>query len=247
MQDADLTGRVALVTGAAHRLGRAIAIRLHAAGADVAIHYHTSEAEAQALAEELNVQGPGTARTFGGALDDPETLAPLVEAVVADLGRLDILVNNASRFEPTPLGETDAATWDAVLDTNLRAPFLLTQAAREYLTADGGAVINLADIHGERPLAGHTAYSVSKAALTMLTQSLAKELGPAVRVNAVAPGVALWPEDGLTEAEKEAMLQRSVMGQPSGAEPVAKAVHYLATADYITGQVLGVEGGRLLY
>lgn len=248
MSDGDLTGRVALVTGAAHRLGAATARRLHAAGADVAIHYHRSRAEAEALAEELEAQGEGRARAFGCALEETADLGPLVDSVAAALGGLDILVNNAARFYPTPVTEVTEAQWDELMATNLKAPFFLAQAGFDHLRArGGGCIINLADVYAERPLAHHPVYSVSKAGVTMLTRTLAKEMGPDVRVNAVAPGAALWPETGLSEQDKERVLRQTALGRPSGAGPIAEAVHFLATADYITGQILGIEGGRLLY
>ncbi|MFP4560869.1 MAG: SDR family oxidoreductase, partial [Thiohalorhabdus sp.] len=220
---------------------------LHAAGADVAIHYHTSRAEAEALAEELEARGPARARAFGCALEDTANLGPLVDSVAAAFGGLDILVNNAARFYSTPLREASEAAWDDLLGTNLKAPFILAQAAQEYLEVRGGAIINLADVYAERPLEHHPVYSVSKAGLVMLTRALAKEMGPRVRVNAVAPGAALWPESGKSEHDKEALLRHTALGRSSGPEPVAEAVHFLARADYITGQVLGIEGGRLLY
>jgi len=241
MTDGDLQGRVALVTGAAHRIGAAIARRLHAEGADLAIHYHTSAADAGALAEELEAQGGAEARIFGCRLDETDNLAPLVDSVVA------ILVNNAARFYAAPVGEATTDQWRDLVDTNLKAPFFLAQAAQEHLAQRQGCIVNLADVHGQRPLAEHPIYSTSKAGLIMLTRALAKDLGPGIRVNAVAPGAALWPETGRSPEHKEAVLQASVLGRPSGGAPVADAVHYLATADYVTGQVLGVEGGRLLY
>ncbi|KPV41038.1 pteridine reductase [Thiohalorhabdus denitrificans] len=247
MADGNLADHVALVTGAAHRLGRATARQLHAAGADVAIHYHTSRAEAEALAEELEARGPARARAFGCALEDTANLAPLVESVAAAFGGLDILVNNAARFYPTPLREASEAAWDDLLGTNLKAPFFLAQAAQEYLEERGGAIISLADVYAERPLEHHAVYSISKAGLVMLTRALAKEMGPRVRVNAVAPGAALWPESGKSEQDKEAILRHTALARASGPEPIAEAVHFLARADYITGQVLGIEGGRLLY
>ncbi len=247
MPDGDLQGRVALVTGAAHRIGAAIARRLHAEGADLAIHYHTSAADAETLAEELKAQGGAGARVFGCRLDETDNLAPLVESVAATFGGLDILVNNAARFYATPLGEATTDQWRDLVDTNLKAPLFLAQAAQEHLAERQGCIVNLADIHGQRPLAEHPIYSTSKAGIIMLTQALAKDMGPAVRVNAVAPGAALWPETGTSPEHKEAVLQASVLGRRSGGAPVADAVHYLATADYVTGQVLGVEGGRLLY
>lgn len=247
MPDGDLTGRVALITGAAHRLGAATARRLHAAGADVAIHYHRSGTEAEALAEELEAQGSGRARAFGCALEETANLGPLVDSVAAALGGLDILVNNAARFYPTPVAEATEAQWDDLMATNLKAPFFLAQSAFDHLRDRGGCIVNLADVYAERPLAHHPVYSVSKAGMAMLTRALAKEMGPEVRVNAVAPGAALWPESGLSEQDRELLLRHTALGRPSGAGPVAEAVHFLATADYITGQILGIEGGRLLY
>ena len=243
----DLSGHVALVTGAAHRLGQAIARRLHHAGADVAIHYHTSEPEARALAEELTATGPAGAQAFGCALEDPDSHAPLVASVTEAFGGLDLLVNNAARFYPTPVAEVSEAQWDDLMGTNLKAPFFLAQAAAEPLAERGGCIINLADVYAERPLAHHPVYSISKAGVAMLTRTLAKELGPAVRVNAIAPGAALWPETGLSEQDKEVVLRQTALGRPSGPGPIAEAVHFLAGADYITGQIVGVEGGRLLY
>jgi pteridine reductase len=243
----DLSGRVALVTGAAHRLGAATARQLHAAGADVAVHYHRSRTEAEALAEELTAKGPGRARAFGCALEETANLGPLVESVASALGGLDILVNNAARFYPTPVAEVSEAQWDDLMDTNLKAPFFLAQTATDYLAERAGCIVNLADVYAERPLAHHPVYSISKAGVAMLTRTLAKELGPAVRVNAIAPGAALWPETGLSEQDKEVVLRQTALGRPSGPGPIAEAVHFLAGADYITGQVLGIEGGRLLY
>ncbi len=247
MTDTELEGRIVLITGGAQRLGAATARRLHAAGAEIAIHYHTSQTDAEALAEELEAQGLGRARVFGCALDETVNLGPLVESVAATFGGLDILVNNAARFFSTVLRETTEDQWRELMDTNLRAPFFLAQAAQEYLRQKGGCIINLADIYGQRPLADHAVYSVSKAGLIMLTQALAKDLGPEIRVNAVAPGGALWPKEGVTEEHKEVVLQSSALRRLSGSEPVADAIRYLVTADYITGQVLSVEGGRLLY
>jgi len=247
MSDGDLTGRVALVTGAAHRLGAATARQLHAAGADVAIHYHRSQVEAEALAEELEAKEHGRARAFGCALEETADLGPLVDSVAAAMGGLDILVNNAARFYPTPLSEVTEAQWDDLMATNLKAPFFLAQAAFDHLRERNGCIINLADVYAERPLAHHPVYSVSKAGMAMLTRTLAKEMGPDVRVNAVAPGAALWPETGLSEQDKELVLRHTALGRPSGPGPIAEAVHFLATADYITGQILGIEGGRLLY
>ncbi len=243
----DLTGQTALVTGAAHRVGQAIVRQLHAAGADVAIHFHTSRTAAQTLAAELEASGPARAQAFGCALDTLDNLEGLVEAVVSAFGRLDILVNNAARFYPTPLGEATEAAWEDLMGSNLKAPFFLAQSASEHLRSGHGCIVNLGDIYADRPLARHPIYSISKAGVSMLTYTLAKELSPEVRVNGVAPGIALWPQEGLNNPEKEALLHRTALRRVGGAEGIAEAVHFLITADYITGQVFRIDGGRLLY
>ena len=241
------TQPVILVTGGARRIGAAIARRLHAAGCAVAIHYRSSADEAEALAQEFNAVRANSAHTFRGALESDDTPAALVDAVLAHFGQLDGLVNNASAFYPTPIGETTAAHWDDLFAANARAPFFLAQAATPALRAAHGAVVNIVDIYAERPLAGHVVYSMAKAALVMLTQALAKDLAPDVRVNAVAPGAILWPASGKPEEAAEALIAKTPLARKGEPDDVAEAVRWLLLdAHYTTGQVIRVDGGRAL-
>ena len=237
----------ALVTGAARRIGAAIARCLHAAGYDLVLHCHASVSEAHALAVELESTRPGSVRVHAADLADVAALPALVAACTDAYGRLDALVNNASGFFATPLAEATPAQWDALFAANARAPFFLAQAAAPHLRAAQGAIVNLVDIHGERPLRGHAAYGASKAALAFLTRALALELAPEVRVNAIAPGAILWPEDGKDEAAKAALLARTPLGRTGTPEEIAGAALWLLRdAGYTTGQVLRLDGGRLL-
>lgn len=238
---------VALITGAAKRVGASIARRLHGAGYDLALHHRQSADEMAALAEDLESARPGSVLVLQAELADSDAPARLVDATLARFGRLDALVNNASAFRPTPVGKTTSDDWDTLFASNARAPFFLCQAAAPALRATGGAIVNLADIYGERPLKNHTIYCMAKAALIMLTMSLAKELGPEVRVNAVAPGAVLWPEEGKAEHEKAAMLAATALGRAGDPGDVAEAVRWLLQdARYSTGQVVRVDGGRSL-
>ncbi len=238
---------VALVTGAAHRVGAAIVRHLHATGYRVLIHYRRSAAPAQALAEELEGLRPGSARTLAAELLDTAALPGLVERARAAWGRLDALVNNASVFYPTPLGAIEERHWEELLGTNLKAPLFLAQAAAPELRRRRGAIVNIVDIHAERPLKGHPVYSVAKAGLAMLTRSLARELGPEVRVNGVAPGAILWPEQGLDEAQRREIVARTALKRRGEPADVARAVLFLLRdAPYVTGQILAVDGGRSL-
>ncbi|WP_295363024.1 pteridine reductase [Arenimonas sp.] len=238
---------VALVTGAAKRVGAEIARRLHAAGYDLALHHRRSGAEMATLAAALEAARPGSVLVLQAELSDPAAPEALVQATLARFGRLDALVNNASAFLPTPVGTATQADWDELFASNARAPFFLSQAAAPALRAAGGAIVNLGDIYGERPLARHPVYCMAKAALLMMTQSLAKELGPEVRVNAVAPGAVMWPEEGKPEHEKAAMLASTALKRAGEAGDVAEAVRWLLLdARYTTGQVVRVDGGRAL-
>lgn len=238
---------VALVTGAAKRVGAEIARRLHAAGYDLALHHRRSGAEMATLAAGLEAARPGSVLVLQAELSDPAAPEALVQATLARFGRLDALVNNASAFRPTPVGKATQADWDELFASNARAPFFLSQAAAPALRAAGGAIVNLGDIYGERPLARHPVYCMAKAALLMMTQSLAKELGPEVRVNAVAPGAVMWPEEGKPEHEKAAMLASTALKRAGEAGDVAEAVRWLLMdARYTTGQVVRVDGGRAL-
>jgi pteridine reductase len=243
-----LDGKVALVTGAPRRIGAAIVRRLHAAGAAVLIHYRGSEAQAAQLEDSLNAQRAGSAARVKADLLAPVAPRALVEGVLARFGRLDILVNNASSFYPTPVGKIEARHWEEIVGSNLRAPLFLSQEAAPHLAKESGAIVNVADIHAERPLKGYPVYSVAKAGLVALTRSLALELAPAVRVNAVAPGAIAWPEDGQFEPpERGRILATTPLARMGSMEEVAEAVHFLATAPFVTGQVLAVDGGRSIF
>ena len=236
---------VALVTGAARRIGAAVARTLHRRGLDVAVHYRTSCDDAQALARSLDRDRPGTAATFGCDLLDPGAPQALVSDVVARFGSLEVLVNNASSFYPTPVDTASEAEWDDLVGTNLKAPFFVSKAAAPFLAARRGAIVNLADIHGRNPVAGYPAYCSAKAGLIMLTRALALELAPEVRVNAVAPGIALWPVGDNDSEAHERAIQLVPLRRDGSAEEVADAVTWLALdATYTTGEVLAIDGGR---
>lgn len=243
--DAGTRWGVALVTGAARRIGAAVARALHRRGLSVAVHYRRSRDEAEALARALDRERPGAAATFGSDLLGPGAPERLVSDVVSRFGALDVLVNNASSFYPTPLGTTTEAEWDDVVGTNLKAPFFATRAAAPFLAAGRGSVVNLADVHGRNPVTGYPVYCSAKAGLIMLTRALALELGPEVRVNAVAPGIALWPEDDRDAQAHARAVQQVPLRRAGSAEEVADAVTWLALdASYTTGEVLAVDGGR---
>lgn len=238
---------VALITGAAKRVGAVIARHLHAAGFDLALHHRSSGAEMTALVADLEAARPGSTLVLQAELGDAGALPGLVASCEARFGRLDALVNNASAFYPTPIGEATPDDWDQLFAANARAPFFLVQAAAPLLRQANGAIVNLADIYGERPLATHTIYCMAKAALLMMTRSLARELGPEVRVNAVAPGAVMWPEEGKAEHEKQAMLASTALRRAGEPGDVAEAVRWLIQdARYTTGEVIRVDGGRAL-
>jgi pteridine reductase len=238
---------VILVTGAARRVGAEIARTLHAAGACVAIHYRASAAEADRLAAELNAVRAGSAAAFAADLLDIDALPRLIEAVAARFGRLDALVNNASSFYATKVGAVDTAAWDDLIGSNLKAPLFLSQAAAPHLEASGGCIVNITDIHAERPLKGYPLYCAAKAGLLGLTRALALELGPRVRVNAVAPGPIEWPQgthDFPPEA-RTAIIAHTLLKRVGSPADIAQAVKFLIfDAPYVTGQVINVDGGR---
>jgi pteridine reductase len=241
-----LIGKTVLVTGAARRVGRSIARELHAAGANVVVHFRSAGEDARALVEELNAIRPGSAACEWADLLDVDALTGLVAVSVERFGGLDGLINNASSFFPTPLGKIDGVAWDDLIGSNLKAPLFLTQAAAPYLKAAHGAVVNITDIHAERPLAGYPVYCAAKAGLLGLTRALAVELAPEVRVNAVAPGPILWPEDGAFDGRTRDQIVSHTLLKRSGApQDIARAVRYLLQdASYVTGQVINVDGGR---
>jgi pteridine reductase len=241
-----LAGQAVLVTGAARRIGAAIARAFHAAGATVAVHCHRSAKEGAALVASLNAARPKSAEMFRGDLALPDTWTALPASVIRSFGRLDVLVNNASTFYPTPVGEITPAQFDDLITTNFRAPLFLAQSAAPELRRRQGLILNIADIHGLRPLARHAVYSAAKAALVMLTRSLARELGPEIRVNAIAPGPVLWPENGVDEEMRRGIIARTALKRAGSPDDVAKtALFFAADAPYVTGEVLAVDGGRL--
>jgi pteridine reductase len=241
----DLTGRVALITGAARRIGAAIVRGLHAEGANVVIHCHRSAREAELLRDELNRTRAGSALAWSADLLDLTAMPALVEGAVVAFGRLDLLINNASTFYPTPLGQISAAQWDDLIGSNLRAPLFLSQAAAPHLRRTNGLIVNMIDIHAQRPLPQHPVYSTAKAGLAMLTRALARELGPDVRVNGIAPGPILWPEAGVDSQLKEEIVAKTLLKRSGAPEDIVRAVLFLAKdAPYVTGQILAVDGGR---
>ncbi len=235
----------ALVTGAGRRLGAAVARHLHAAGFNVAIHYQRAASEATALARELASVRAGSAAAFAADLRDENAPAALVAAVARGFGGLEVLVNNAAVFRPTALSTVTGADWDEIMGVNLRAPFFLGVAAAPLLAACEGCIVNLVDIYAERPKPDHSVYCAAKAGLVGLTRALARDLAPRVRVNAVAPGAILWPEDSDPAAER-ALIARTPLARQGEAADVADAVRYLVGARYVTGQVIAVDGGRSL-
>jgi pteridine reductase len=245
MSNNTLTGKVALITGGAHRIGAAIARHLHAEGVNLVIHYRNSKESAHALQEELQSARPSSVVLVAGDLLNNGVLHNLVHETLSAFGRLDVLINNASTFYPTPIGEATDRDWDDLVGTNLKAPFFLSQAAATALTTNGGCIVNIADIYGDRPLKNHTIYSMAKAGLIMLTKSLARELGPEVRVNAIAPGVILWPEKELDDMAKRRIINTTPLKRSGAPGDIARTVLFLVRdADFITGQVLAVDGGR---
>jgi pteridine reductase len=240
-----LDGQWALVTGAAKRIGAVIASTLHEAGANVAIHYHRSAEEAGLLAAKLNAARPGSAFTTSADVRDIAALERMGKDVVARTGRLDVLVNNASNFYPTPLGTVTPEQWHDLVGSNLKAPLFLSQALLPALKAARGVIINIVDVHSQRPLRDHPVYGAAKAGLAMLTRSLAKDLGPHIRVNGVSPGAILWPDEGMSEALRAGIIKQTALKRSGEPEDIANTVLFLVRdAPYITGQIIAVDGGR---
>ncbi|EIJ43702.1 dehydrogenase of unknown specificity [Beggiatoa alba B18LD] len=247
MQDMQLTDKVALITGAARRIGAVTARQLHAQGMKLALHYRESEADAHALQAELNAIRADSVLLLQADLAHVAKLTRMVQQAAEYFGRLDVLINNASSFYPTPIGQTTEAQWDDLFNSNLKAPFFLAQAATPYLSAVNGCIVNMVDIHAERPLKNHPVYSTAKAGLIMLTKSLAKELGASIRVNGVAPGAILWPEKDMDEVTKQRLVSALALKRHGEPLDIAKTILFLIRdAGYITGQIIAVDGGRTL-
>jgi pteridine reductase len=240
-----LDGQAVLITGGARRVGAAMARALHGAGANVLVHYRSSAAAAANLAAELNAERPGSAAVQAADLLDIDTGPRLVAAALAAFGRLDVLINNASSFYPTPVGSITPAQWDDLLGSNLKAPLFLSQAATPALRERHGLIINMLDIHALRPLKAHPVYCAAKAGLAMLTRSLARELGPEIRVNGIAPGPVMWPEADLDESLKREIIGKTALGRSGTPQDIARtALFLMRDAPYITGQIIAVDGGR---
>ncbi|WP_369408797.1 pteridine reductase [endosymbiont of Lamellibrachia barhami] len=242
-----LSGRCALITGGAHRIGAQIARTLHREGMNLVLHYRNSIQAAERLKAELETKRPGSVALAQADLHETADLPLLIEVAKTLFGRLDLLVNNASSFYPTPLETATETDWDDLIGSNLKAPFFLSRAAAPLLKVSDGCIVNLVDIHAERPLKAHPIYSIAKAGNAMLVKSLARELGPEIRVNGIAPGAILWPEQGLDAEEKELILNRTALKRPGSPEDIAQTLLFLVRdARYITGQIIPVDGGRTL-
>lgn len=239
--------KVALITGAVKRIGATISRTLHKEGYNLVLHYRHSSEEASELMTELNQQRPDSAISVQADLNDMDALQPLVDSTLSEWGGIDLLINNASSFYPTPLDTSTQGQWDELINSNLRAPYFLCCKLAESLKERNGCIINLIDIHAQRGLPGHPIYSIAKAGLQMMTLSLAKELAPSVRVNGVSPGPILWPEATISNEQKGAILEQTLLGKTGTPEDLAEAVLYLSAARFITGQVLCVDGGKSLY
>ncbi len=245
MSEQTLNDKVILVTGAARRIGAAIVTCLHENGARVAIHYRGSADDAENFAAKLNNLRADSAAIFQADLLNIEAINSLVDTVVAWGGRLDGLVNNASGFYPTPVGSITEANWDELIGSNLKAPLFLSQASADHLRNTNGTIINIVDIHAQRPLRDHAVYCSAKAGLAMLTRSLAKDLAPNVRVNGVSPGAILWPENGMTPSVQKSILEKIPLARAGEPRDIAGCVLYLLRdATYVTGQIISVDGGR---
>lgn len=248
MLKSDLTDKVALITGGAQRVGAMTARLLHAAGANLVLHYRNSRQQALDLQSELNALRSNSVILVQADLLETIKLKAIIKSCIEQWGRLDILVNNASSFYPTPMGKVTENDWDDLIGSNMKAPFFLSQAAAPYLEQQNGCIISIVDIHAQRPMEGHSVYNMAKAGLAMLVKTLAFELGPKIRVNGVAPGAIMWPDNDMDDITKQRIVSRTYLKRKGSAQDIARTVLFLAAdADYITGQVIAVDGGRSLY
>lgn len=239
-----MTTKVALITGAAKRIGAATARALHGHGYNVVIHYNTSEREANQLVAELNDTRANSAYCFAANLASSEQIPDIVQAAITKFGRLDVLINNASSFYPTPISTMTRAQSNDLIATNMTAPLFLSQACVPYLKESGGVIINMCDIHAKRPLKSHTIYCMAKAGLAMMTLSLANELAPQIRVNGIAPGAIIWPNSGISDQDINQIVNEIPLARKGEASDITAAICYLVDAPYVNGQILSVDGGR---
>ena len=233
-----------MITGGARRVGAEICRTLHGAGMDIILHHNRSGTEADALSEELNNERPNTVVTVQGNLRDVAMLKSATREAINQLGGLDLLVNNASRFEPTPLYSTNEDAFANLFEVNVKAPYFLAQTAAPYLAKTGGSIVNITDIYADRPLDGYAVYCATKAALESMTKSLALELGPDIRVNAIAPGAIMWPENESNDIAHQKIVSQTPLKKIGSPEDIASAVLYLATESFVNGQVISIDGGR---
>lgn len=239
--------RTALITGSARRIGAAIARQLHAIGFNIIIHHRNSQSDAKVLCADLNALRANSACSLSADLSDLNALNQFADSALKAFGNINVLINNASSFYPTPLGATSEADWDDLLGSNLKAPFFLAQRLAPELKKQHGCIINMADIHAERPLKNHTLYCCAKAGNVMLTKSLARELAPDIRVNGIAPGAILWPEQALAADEKNQIVERTALKRAGSEQDIVDTVCFLIDqSSYITGQIISVDGGRTL-
>ena len=236
--------KTALVTGGAARIGAQIAKTLHDNNFKIIIHCNESLKKAELLSDKLNSKRKNTVEVVSGNLNSIDSIKSIVDSIDS----LDLLVNNASVFYPKSIEDSDIKVWDEVLNVNLRAPFFLSKGLSKKLSTSSGSIINIIDIHSERPLKNHSVYNISKAGLKMMTQTLAKELAPSVRVNGVSPGSILWPEASaeISDLEKKLMLERIALNKQGSPQDIADTVLFLANSEYITGQIINIDGGRTL-
>ena len=236
--------KTALITGGAARIGAQIAKTLHNNDFNIIIHCNQSKDKAQLLCDELNLLKEKSAKVVVGNLNNIDSINTIVESIES----IDLLVNNASVFYPLSVDESDSENWDNILDVNLKAPFFLSKGLSQKLNSSEGSIINIIDIHADRPLKKHSVYNISKAGLKMLTLTLAKELAPSVRVNGVSPGSILWPQQGaeISESDKSIMLERIALKRQGSPQDIADTVLFLANSNYLTGQIINVDGGRTL-
>jgi len=247
VEETSISGKVLLVTGASQRIGESIVRLMHAEGMNIILHYRSSRNDAQKIQQELNAERENSVILIQADLSETDKISEMIREAIKGWGRLDAIVNNASSFYPTPIGDIDEKVWDDLIDSNLKAPLFLSQAAAPYLKKHQGCIVNIVDIHADRPLKNHTVYCIAKAGLVMLTKSLARELAPDVRVNAIAPGAILWPDNDIDDVTKKRIVSGTVLKRQGSADDIATTVRFLIKeANYITGQVLAVDGGRTL-
>jgi pteridine reductase len=239
-----MNNKVVFITGSAKRLGAYTARRLHSRGFNVVLHYNHSQKEAQELLGELNNKRANSAKLIQGDLSELDNLQSIATAALSAFNRLDVLINNASAFYPTPIGSITASDWQKLVGSNMQAPLFLSQYCCKALREQNGVIINMVDIHAQHPLKHHTVYCMAKSALVTMTKSLALELAPQVRANGVAPGAILWPESEISELDKQEILKQIPAQRLGALNDIAQAIEYLMEASYVTGQIIAVDGGR---